>query len=109
MNDKSPQWARNLVLAVATQENRKPPRLYWHRCNVEQVAGGYISDRNTIVVWVPTHVRCKPYEQKITLLHECAHWLCNDEGHSPDFWVLALGLYSAFRVPRKVVLALEGV
>ena len=46
--------------------------------------------------------------QKLTLLHEIAHWLCGkDEEHGPLFWDTAWRLYRRYGVPIRFARMME--
>lgn len=48
-------------------------------------------------------------DQRLTLLHELAHWLCGPgEHHPPLFWDTAWRLYRRYKVPINYAKAREG-
>jgi hypothetical protein len=90
----SPMWAQDLLLQVALDEGREdPPELAWRRSRAKRYSTGHTQFRRSpgapggraerLVVTAGTD----PDGQRVTLLHELAHWLCPaGEHHGPLFY-----------------------
>ena len=107
----APGWATELVVAVCTDAAVAPPRLTWrrrrgtHSTGVARRAAGTISVR----------AGDDPLDQRLTLLHELAHWLSPPAGrgrrvrhHDRGFYRVAFGLYRRHGLADADALRLEG-
>lgn len=110
----SPQWAIDLVELVAREAGQPPPALTWRRSGKTRVtyargalvwakptssSGRFMIGENRIIV---TAGRIKS-DQKIVLLHECAHWLTPAHHHDSVFWDKAWELYFRHKLPIREV------
>jgi hypothetical protein len=107
----APAWARSLVLTVCAAADAPLPRLAWrHRdrptsSGVTRQAVGLIS----VVAGQD------PVDQRLTLLHELAHWLApaprgrrrRAVHHDATFYATAFALYRRHGVPDAAALAGE--
>jgi hypothetical protein len=110
----APAWASALVHAVCTDAGVEPPRLLWRRRNDEHSTGVARRSAGTISV----RAGSDPLDQRLTLLHELAHWLCPPparrrrgsrpvEHHGLTFYRIAFSLYGRHGVPATDALRLE--
>lgn len=67
----APAWAVALVEAVCADAGVAPPRLSWRRRRGEHSTG--VARRHDAMIAVRAGV--DPLDQRLTLLHELAHWL----------------------------------
>lgn len=67
----APAWASSLVAAVCADAGVAPPRLTWRRRDHEHSTG--VARRSAGVIAV--RAGCDSLDQRLTLLHELAHWL----------------------------------
>jgi len=146
-----PKWAQDLVLRVALDEGRDDvPELVWRRSTRSPFSSGHYSPgENRIVVtagstrgqrvipWASKGYRTHGSvsvraDQKMLVLHECAHWLvppdtvtypgewwCDGKrvpnpvgpsrvAHSANFWDTAWRLYRRYRIPLRYARIREG-
>lgn len=102
-----PQWAQDLILRVAVDEGRDSlPELTWRKTRRAFSSSGrawppgrnpaYPNGRVIVTAGID-----RKY-QKLTLLHELAHWLSPvGEHHGPSFWDKAWELYRRYGVPIR--------
>lgn len=105
----APKWAIDLASKVAQDEGRpQPPLVKWRRLKFwspEHSSGTSYTTENKIVITAGKSYK----DQKLVLLHELAHWLCDtNEHHSDRFWDKAFGLYRRYNIPMKYALQREG-
>ncbi len=108
-----PAWASELVVLTCAEAGVAPPRLAWRIR--ERVASSGVTRRGTgsISVVAGTDV----LDQRITLLHELAHWLTlpavrarrgRVPHHDASFYRAAFALYARHGVRADTALAAEG-
>lgn len=110
----APAWAAALVHEVCADAGVEPPRLLWRRRNDEHSTGVARRSAGTIAV----RAGHDPLDQRLTLLHELAHWLSPPaphrrrgsrptEHHGLAFYRTAFGLYGRHGIPATDALRLE--
>jgi hypothetical protein len=108
----APAWAVELTLEVCTEAGIAPPdRLVWRRRSGDVSTGTTRHGDRTVVVRAGTDA----LDQRVTLLHELAHWLTptrrrqsrRTAHHGRDFYRTALALYSRHGVSEADALRLE--
>ncbi len=108
----SPDWATDLVATVCAEAGVAPPRLTWRRRPSEQSTGIARRDAGLVSVRAGTD----PLDQRLTLLHELAHWLSSStrrgrrrraEHHGLAFYTVAFDLYRRHGIPDADALRLE--
>ncbi|HSM37993.1 MAG TPA: hypothetical protein VK838_01585, partial [Candidatus Limnocylindrales bacterium] len=95
----APAWATELVAAVCLQAGVVEPRLRWRRARRATSSGVTRRAEGTISLVAGNH----ELDQRLTLLHELAHWLTLPSGrprrgrrnvhHDGRFYVAAFELY----------------
>ena len=107
-----PTWASELVAAVCGDAAVSPPRLAWRRRAGEHSTG--VARRADGVVAV--RAGSDEVDQRLTLLHELAHWLAPVPArrgrrrvihHGRRFYGIAFELYRRHGVPDADALRLE--
>lgn len=107
-----PAWAEALVAAVCADAGVAPPRLAWRRRRGEHSTGVARRGDGSIAVRAGT----EELDQRLTLLHELAHWLTPPSRrrgrgrathHGLDFYRTAFGLYARHGIPTADALRLE--
>jgi hypothetical protein len=107
----APAWARELVRAVCADAGVTPPRLIWRirrggtSTGVARRSGGTLSVR----------AGSDPIDQRLTLLHELAHWIApvtrrrgrRAVHHGRGFYTVAFALYRRHGVADADALRLE--
>jgi hypothetical protein len=107
----SPGWARDLVGRVCAAGGVEPPRLAWrqrrgvHSTGVTRRLDGLVAVR----------AGADPLDQRLTLLHELAHWLSppprhrgtRSEHHGRAFYAIAFDLYRRHGIGEADALRLE--
>ncbi|MGH2457103.1 MAG: hypothetical protein ACRDHD_12705 [Candidatus Limnocylindria bacterium] len=107
-----PAWARTLVLAVCARTDAPLPRLGWRERDRPTSSGVTRQASGSITLVAGTD----PADQRLTLLHELAHWLApastrrrrRTAHHGRDFYRTAFTLYAEHGVPVAAALAGEG-
>jgi hypothetical protein len=110
----APGWARSLVLEVCAQVAAPLPRLSWRTRHRPTSSGVTRRAEGSISLVAGTD----PLDQRLTLLHELAHWLTplprrrrgrarRARHHDAAFYILAFELYRLHGVPDAVALAGE--
>lgn len=109
----APAWATALVHDVCADAGVEPPRLLWRRRNDEHSTGVARRGAGTISV----RAGRDPIDQRLTLLHELAHWLSPashrrrggrpTEHHGLAFYRTAFNLYQRHGIPAPDALRLE--
>lgn len=107
----APDWAAALVAAVCADAGVEPPRLAWRRRRGEHSTGVARRQAGMIAVRAGTD----PTDQRLTLLHELAHWLApvparrrgRSEHHGRAFYGVAFALYRAHGLADADALRLE--
>ncbi|HEY6608854.1 MAG TPA: hypothetical protein VI277_06625 [Candidatus Limnocylindria bacterium] len=109
----APPWALGLTATVCADAGVAPPRLTWRRRSHEHSTG--IARRDLGLVSV--RAGADPLDQRLTLLHELAHWLApappprsrrtRVEHHGRAFYAIAFELYRRHGIPDADALRLE--
>ncbi|HKO33307.1 MAG TPA: hypothetical protein VJY85_06140, partial [Candidatus Limnocylindria bacterium] len=68
---EAPAWARSLVLAVCAEADAPLPRLTWRHRDRPTSSGVTRQSAGMVSVVAGRD----PLDQRLTLLHELAHWL----------------------------------
>ncbi|HET7601784.1 MAG TPA: hypothetical protein VFK36_02120 [Gemmatimonadales bacterium] len=112
---EAPTWARALVLQVCAEAGAPTPRLSWRFRDRPTSSGVTRRAAGSISVVAGQD----PMDQRLTLLHELAHWLdpalaaprrrgARRVGHHGlAFYRLAFSLYERFGVPAAFALTAE--
>jgi hypothetical protein len=106
-----PRWAAELTLLVCDEAGAAQPRLTWRRRAAEHSTG--VTRRDLGVVSI--RAGADPLDQRLTLLHELAHWLGpparrvrgRSTHHGRAFYLIAFGLYRRHGIPDADALRLE--
>ena len=92
----APSWARDLIAEVCADAGAKPPTLSWRTRRSEASTG--LTRRADGLVAV--RAGSDPLDQRLTLLHELAHWLSpaarhrgRSVHHGRAFYAIAFDLY----------------
>ncbi|HEY7464395.1 MAG TPA: hypothetical protein VH987_08165 [Candidatus Limnocylindria bacterium] len=112
---EAPPWARAVVLRVCAEADAPVPRLAWRTRDRPTSSG--VTRRS--VGSVSVVAGRDPMDQKLTLLHELAHWLDpllaasrrrgtrRSPHHGAAFYAIAFDLYRRFGIPAAFALAAE--
>jgi hypothetical protein len=109
MSMHPPAWASDLVDRVCAEAAVAPPRLAWRRRRGSMSTG--VARRGIGVIAV--RAGDDPLDQRLTLLHELAHWLAPPSRrrrslhHGRAFYRVAFALYRRHGVPDPDALRLE--
>lgn len=105
-----PIWAHALVADVCAEAGVAPPRLLWRRRDDEHSTG--LTRRSDGLVAV--RAGRDPVDQRLTLLHELAHWLAATSRrgrravhHGRAFYSIAFELYRRHGIGDENALRLE--
>jgi hypothetical protein len=106
-----PAWATELVAAVCSDGGVAPPRLAWRARRAEYSTG--VTRRDVGVVSV--RAGFDPLDQRLTLLHELAHWIApsvrrrrgRSVHHGRHFYDAAFALYRRHGIGAADALRLE--
>jgi len=105
-----PAWARALLADVCADARVVPPRLSWRHRDDEHSTG--VTRRSDGLVAV--RAGRDPVDQRLTLLHELAHWLTATTGrrrravhHGRAFYSIAFELYRRHGIAENDALRLE--
>jgi len=108
----APAWATALVQEICADAHASPPRLSWRRRDDEHSTG--VARRSDGLVAV--RAGRDELDQRLTLLHELAHWLSPAPSprrrrrtvhHGLDFYSIAFELYRRHGIPDADALRLE--
>jgi hypothetical protein len=107
----APAWAVELVATVCAAVSVEPPRLSWRRRIGEHSTGVTRRPDGLVAVRAGTDAM----DQRLTLLHELAHWLSpaprrrrgRSVHHGREFYSIAFDLYRRHGVPDADALRLE--
>ena len=108
---EAPDWARSLVADVCAAASRPEPQLGWrHRRHL--TSSGVTRRAGESISLVAGG---DPLDQRLTLLHELAHWLAPTPRrrrrriahHDATFYALAFDLYRRHGIPNHAALAGE--
>jgi hypothetical protein len=108
---EAPDWARTLVADVCASASRPEPQLVWRRRQHPTSSGVMRRGDESISLVAGSD----PLDQRLTLLHELAHWLApiprrrrrRTSHHDATFYALAFELYRRHGVPDHAALAGE--
>jgi hypothetical protein len=108
---EAPAWARSLVLEVCSQADTSLPRLTWRARNRPTSSG--VTRRSEGAITLVAGL--DPLDQRLTLLHELAHWLTplsrrrrgGARHHDAGFYARAFELYRRHGVPDAAALSGE--
>lgn len=108
----APRWAIELVREVCTAAGIAPPAMRWRHARRSASSGVTRHAVGTVSVTAGTD----ELDQRLTLLHELAHWLGpvprRRRGrllhHDARFYAIAFELYRRHGIPDAEVLAREG-
>jgi hypothetical protein len=107
-----PDWANALVATVCADAGVSPPRLTWRQRAGPSSTG--VARRHTGTISV--RAGQDPLDQRLTLLHELAHWLARPPArrrgvrvrhHDRTFYGIAFALYRRHGLPDADALRLE--
>lgn len=106
-----PGWASDLAATVCADAGVAPPRLSWRRRAHEHSTGVARREAGIVAVRAGTD----PLDQRLTLLHELAHWLAprvrrrgrRVEHHGRAFYAIAFDLYARHGIPAADAVRLE--
>ena len=105
----APAWADALVTTVCGEAGVESPRLAWRRRTAERSTGVARRSAGMIAVRAGTD----PLDQRLTLLHELAHWLAppprrrGAAHHGGAFYRIAFDLYRRHGLADADALRLE--
>jgi hypothetical protein len=107
----APAWAVELVATVCADVSVEPPRLSWRRRIGEHSTGVTRQHDGLVAVRAGTDA----LDQRLTLLHELAHWLSpaarrrrgRSVHHGRAFYNIAFDLYRRHGIPDAQALRLE--
>lgn len=106
----APTWALDLLATVCAEAGARPPRLLWRGRRGEASTG--LARRADGVVAV--RAGSDPLDQRLTLLHELAHWLTppsrrrgRSVHHGRAFYAVAFELYRRHGLAEADALRLE--
>jgi hypothetical protein len=108
---RPPAWALELVASVCEHAGAAMPRLTWRERDDEHSTGVTRRHDGTIAV----RAGRDPLDQRLTLLHELAHWLSprprrrggRSLHHGRQFYAIAFALYRQHGIPDADALRLE--
>lgn len=108
----APRWASELTAEVCADARVAPPRLKWRQRTTESSSG--LTRRHDGVISV--RAGTDPADQRLTVLHELAHWIApiprrsrrgRTQHHGRDFYSVAFELYRRHGVTDGDALRLE--
>ena len=107
----APAWARELVAAVCTDAGVAPPTLLWRTRRGDPSTGVARRSEGTVSV----RAGGDPLDQRLTLLHELAHWIAPSGRrrgrralhHGRAFYAIAFELYRRHGLADADALRLE--
>ncbi|HJT63238.1 MAG TPA: hypothetical protein VJ839_00515 [Candidatus Limnocylindria bacterium] len=108
----TPAWAVELTALVCADSGIAPPRLRWRQWSGDHSSGLTRRDQGTVSVRAGTDT----VDQRLTLLHELAHWLSpaprrarrrRAEHHGRAFYLVAFDLYDRYGISSAHALRLE--
>jgi hypothetical protein len=110
---EAPAWAVELVGRVCAEASVPPPLLRWRTRDRETSSGVTRRGAGSVAVVAGTD----EVDQRLTLLHELAHWLVPASArrrrraaahHDAGFYAVAFDLYRRHGIPDDVALRGEG-
>jgi len=107
----APTWAAELLATVCAEADVAPPRLAWRRRSGAHSTGVTRRDDGLVAV----RAGSDPLDQRLTLLHELAHWLSpagrrrrgRSTHHGSTFYAIAFDLYRRHGLADDDALRLE--
>lgn len=107
----APAWASELLALVCADANVAPPRLLWRSRRSEHSTGVTRHGDGLVAV----RAGSDPFDQRLTLLHELAHWLAapsprrrgRSVHHGRGFYAIAFELYRRHGISGPDALRLE--
>lgn len=105
-----PSWALDLVARACADAGVQPPRLAWRLHRGRPTSSGVTRRSAGSISLVAGG---DPLDQRLTLLHELAHWLSpaparrRRSHHDAAFYTTAFALYERHRIPPAVALSGE--
>jgi hypothetical protein len=107
----APGWAQSLVAAVCEDADVRPPRLLWRSRRAGPSTGVARRSAGTVSV----RAGSDPLDQRLTLLHELAHWIApagrrrgrRTVHHGRAFYAVAFDLYRRHGLTDADALRLE--
>jgi hypothetical protein len=110
---EAPAWARDLVRQVCAEAGIAEPRLAWRRRDRPTSSGVTRPTQGNVALSAGRD----PLDQRLTLLHELAHWVTplrrrrrgRVAHHDAAFYAAAFGLYARHGIPTAVALRGEGM
>ncbi len=117
----TPKWAQQIIAAECAARGIPEPEMVWRHSKTALGSTGRCGTKRIVVTvainpppyWTPDWERHYPLsaraDQKITLLHELAHWFTQGEHHSPRFWDVAWALFRRYNVPLRYAAWREGL
>ena len=108
----APRWAVELVDAVCAEAGISPPRIRWRVRRAVASTGVARASEGSIAV----RAGSDPVDQRLTLLHELAHWIAPPSGrrrgrrsvhHGSRFYAVAFDLYRRHGIADADALRLE--
>jgi hypothetical protein len=109
---RAPEWASELTAQVCAETGVVPPHLSWSLRTGEHSSGLTRRDQGTIAVRAGSDT----VDQRLTLLHELAHWTSpaprrsrrgRAEHHGRGFYVVAFDLYRRHGITDTDAIRLE--
>ena len=107
---RPPAWAADLVAVVCADAGAPQPDVAWRQRRGPMSTGVARRRAGTISI----RAGDDPLDQRLTLLHELAHWLSPSTGrgrrvrhHGREFYRVAFALYDRHGVPASDALRLE--
>ena len=107
----APSWATELMAQVCADGGVSPPRLVWRNRRGDHSTGVTRHGDGTVAV----RAGGDPVDQRLTLLHELAHWMAKplrrrrgrSVHHGRAFYAIAFDLYRRHGIPHGDALRLE--
>lgn len=110
----APDWAAALVATVCAEVGSRPPTLRWRHAARAASSGVARRQQGTVSVTAGSD----PIDQRLTLLHELAHWVAPPAPrrgrrgrvahHDAAFYRVAFALYARHGIAAPDALAREG-
>ena len=108
----APSWAREIVRGECGAAGVAEPAMRWRHARRSASSGVTRRSAGSISVTAGTD----PLDQRLTLLHELAHWLGpaprrrrgRAQHHDARFYAIAFDLYRRHEIPDPEILAREG-
>lgn len=103
-----PKWAQELVInALLYLEGKgfraELPDIRWRHGSANDSSGTCVYNRYIVITAGKSR-----RDARLVLLHEVAHWVTGNEGHSDNFWRMAFDLFRWNKLSLRQCLAREG-